>query len=223
MAEALKEMPEIIRQSQALVSGEVEKEFDRVLAQLERDTGWKADETKMPFVAMKRDVEPLSRALEEYASTVKPDDAKLALLKKKLELINEKDQENRAICAQRRYLRPWKYAGSDGEEIEKAAGAIVKKAFPKAQILRTTLPATSWKEERVLEYTDTTQTAIRYRVTHFMSADVAAKADDGKVYLHGVHIAADRTSSGNWGELYGNVMWSDWMIEENVNKKPPTP
>ncbi|MCK5845434.1 MAG: hypothetical protein KAG97_12045, partial [Victivallales bacterium] len=37
MTEALKEMPEIIRQSQALVSGEIEKEFDRVLAQLEKD------------------------------------------------------------------------------------------------------------------------------------------------------------------------------------------
>jgi len=223
MAEALKEMPEIIRQSQALVSSQIEKEFDRVLAQLERDTGWKADETKMPLVAMKRDVEPLSRGLEEYASTVKPDDPTLASLKKKLDLIHKKDLENRAICATRRYLRPWKYAGSDGEDLEKAAGAIVKKEFPKAQVLRTTLPATSWTEERVLEYTDTTKTAIRYRVTRFMSADVAAKADDGKVYLHGVHIAADRTSSGGWGELYGNVKWSDWMIEENVEKKPPTP
>ena len=223
MAEAIKEMPEVIRQCKALISGNIEKEFDRVLTQLEKDTGWKTDKTKMPRVAMKRDVDPLARAIEEYASTVKPDDPQLASLKEKLELIHKKDQENRAICAERRYMRSWKYKGSDGADIEDAAGKIVKKEFPKAKILRTTLPAADWKEERVLEYTDTTNTAVRYRTTHFMSADVAAKGDDGKVYLHVVHVAADRTSSGNWGELYGNVKWSDWMIEENVNKKQPTP
>jgi len=222
MAEAIKEMPEIIRQCQALISGEIEGEFDRVLAQLDEDTGWKEDKTKMPRVAMKRDVDPLSRALDEYASTVKPDDAKLDSLKKKLEMIQKKDQENRAVCAERRYMRPWKYTGSDGTDIEDAAGRIVKKEFPNATILRTTLPDTDWKEERVLEYTDTTQTAVRYRITRFITVDVAARADDGKVYLHVVYVASDRTSSGDWGELYGNVKWSDWMNEENVNKKAPT-
>ena len=222
MAEAIEEMPEIIRQCQALISGQIEEEFDRVLSQLDKDTGWKTDKTKMPRVAMKRDVEPLSRAIEEYASTVKPDDPKLNSLKKKLEMIHKKDQENRAICAERRYMRPWKYSGSDGSDIEGAAEAIVKKEFPKAKILRTTLPVTEWKEERVLEYTDTSNTSVRYRITRFITADVAAKADDGKVYLHVVHVAADRTSTGNWGSLYGNVKWSDWMNEENVNKKAPT-
>lgn len=223
MAAAMEEMPEIIRQSQALISGQIEQEFDQVLAQLEKDTGWKTDKTKMPRVAMKRDIEPLEKGLEEYASTVDADDPKLVSLKKKLELIRQKDQENRTICAQRRYMRPWQYAGSDNEDIEKAANAIVLKKFGKAEILRTTLPATEWKEERVLEYTDTTRTAVRYRITRYMTADVAARAEDGKVYLHCVHVAADRTVSGGWGELYGNVKWSDWMDEENVDKKPPTP
>lgn len=223
MAAALEEMPEVIRQSRALVSGRIEQEFDQVLAALEQDNGWKTDKTKMPRVAMKRDIEPLSRALEEYAATVEPDDPKLAAIQKKLELIHAKDRENRAICAQRRYMRPWKYAGSDNEDVEEAAQTIVLKEFKDAEILRTTLPATEWEEERVLEFTDTTQTAVRYRVTRYMTADVAAKAKDGKVYLHCVHVAADRTSSGGWGQLYGNVKWSDWIIEENVNKNPPTP
>ncbi len=45
---------------------------------------------------------------------------------------------------------------------------------------------------------------------------------DGKVYLHGVHLAADRQSDGSWGSLYGHVTWTDWMAEKNVNKEPPT-
>jgi hypothetical protein len=54
-----------------------------------------------------------------------------------------------------------------------------------------------------------------------MTTQAAAKAGDGKVYLHGVHLASDRGSDGSWGPLYGHVMWSDWMAEKNVNKKPP--
>ncbi len=221
MAEAIKEMPEIIRQCKALVSGDIEKEFDHVLARLEKDNGWKTDKNKMPYIAMKRDLEPLSHALDEYAATVEPNDTTLKALKEKLELIHKKDQENRKVCAERRYMRPWKYSGSDGSDIEKAAGNIVKKEFPKAKVLRITLPATSWEEERVLEYTDTTHTAVRYRITQFMPVDVAAKDADGKVYLHVVHVAADRKSAGEWGGLYGNVKWSDWMLEENVKKKAP--
>ncbi|MDX9703540.1 MAG: hypothetical protein RBU23_10915 [Candidatus Auribacterota bacterium] len=222
MAEAIEEMPEIIRQCKALISDEIEEEFDRVLAQLEKDTGWTTDKTKMPNIAMKRDLDSLSGALDEYSATVKPDDAKLVSLNKKLEMIRKKDQENRAVCAERRYMRAWQYTGSDGTDIENSATAILKKAYPKAKILRTTLPHTEWKEERVLEYTDSTQTAVRYRITRYMTVDVAAKDEDGKVYLHIIHVASDRTSSGNWGELYGHVKWSDWMIEENVTKKAPT-
>jgi hypothetical protein len=51
-----------------------------------------------------------------------------------------------------------------------------------------------------------------------MTAQAAAKSEDGKVYLHGVHLASDRRGDGSWGPLYGHIMWSDWMAEGTVNK-----
>ena len=223
MAQRLEEMPEALRQSRALVSGEIEKEYDRILAYLNRDTGWKEDVSKTPNIAMERDLKPLREGLERYASTVEPDDAKLASLREKMAQIEETDQANRAIRAERTYMLPWKYSGDDGEALEKHVTTIVKEKLPKAKPLRVTLPAANWKEEKVVEWTDTTQTAVRYRCTRFMTTQIAAKDNDGKVYLHSVHLASDRTSDGSWGGLYGHIMWSDWMAEENVNKKPPTP
>jgi len=88
-------------------------------------------------------------------------------------------------------------------------------------ILRITLPAEAWQEESVIEWTDTTRTQLRHRVTRFMTAQAAAKAADGKVYLHGVHLANDRQSDGSWGPLHGHIMWSDWIAEQNVDKEPP--
>ena len=55
-----------------------------------------------------------------------------------------------------------------------------------------------------------------------MATQVAAKGADGKVYLHSVYIASDRKSDGNWGPLYGHIMWSDWMAEKNVDQEPPS-
>lgn len=46
----------------------------------------------------------------------------------------------------------------------------------------------------------------------------AAKANDGRVYLHSVHLASNRQSDVQWDPLYGHIMWPDWMAEENVNQ-----
>ncbi len=218
MQQKLQEMPESLRQSRALVSGDLEKEFDRVLGYLNQDTGWRTDESKTPNIVMQRDVEPLQEALKRFASTVQPDDAKLAALRDKLAQIEKADQENRAVRAKRTYLAPDKYAGDDADALRRKVEDIVKEKVDGAKPLRITLPAAAWKEESVVEWTDTTHTALRHRITRFMTTQVAAKSPDGKVYLHSVHLAADRQSDGSWGALYGHIMWSDWMAEENVKK-----
>ena len=223
MTERLAAMPEALRQSRALVSGQIEKEYDRILNYLNTDTGWKTDISKTPNLAMERDLKPLREALERYAGTVEPDDATLVSLREKMAQIEKTDQTNRAIRAERTYMLPWQYTGDDGETLEEKVTAIVTEKLPKAKPLRVTLPAANWKEERVLEWTDTTQTVIRYRTTRFMTTQCAAKHDDGKVYLHSIHLASNRTSDGSWGPLYGHIMWSDWIAEQNVNKKPPSP
>jgi hypothetical protein len=216
MQERLAQMPEVLRKSRSLLAGDLEGELDRVLAYLNRDTGWKEDTSKTPNIAMKRDMEPLHMALERYAGTVDISDAKLATLKEKIAQIEQTDKKNRIIRAERTFMEPDRYKGSDADELRKKVNDIVKeKSY---SILRITLRAMDWKEEEVLEWTDTTKTTARYRITKSMTAQAAAKGDDDKVYLHSVHLASDRKSDGSWGPLYGHIMWSDWMVEENVNK-----
>lgn len=217
MQERLAQMPEALRQSRALLAGDVEGEMDRLLAHLNKDTGWKSDTSKTPNLVMKRDMAPLQEALARYAGTVDAGDAKLAALREKMALIEKTDQNNRAIRAERTFMQPDRYKGSDADALREKAKDIVKEKS--ASILRVTLPADDWKEEKVWEWTDTTKTASRYRVTKSMTAQVAAKGADGKAYLHSVHLASDRKSDGGWGALYGHIMWSDWMAEGNVDKR----
>ncbi|MDD2737107.1 MAG: hypothetical protein PHF56_24500 [Desulfuromonadaceae bacterium] len=35
--------------------------------------------------------------------------------------------------------------------------------------------------------------------------------------MYTLHIAKDK-QSGGWSKLYGNIMWSDPMLESNVHK-----
>ncbi len=222
MKQRLRDMPEVLQRSRALLSADMEKEFDRILAWLRQDTGWQSDPTKKPNLVMERDVLPLQQAIERYAGTVGPDDAKLATLKQKLSQIREQDQKNRAVRAERTYMNPDGFEGEGTDELRQKVEEIVKEKSASGKALRITLPAKNWQEESVLEWTDTTRTELRYRITRFMTAQAAAKGADGKVYLHGIHLANDRNSDGSWGPLHGHIMWSDWMAEANVDKEPPT-
>jgi len=118
-------------------------------------------------------------------------------------------------------MLPNRFEGDDADALRQKAEEIVKAKSANGKVLRVTLPAEGWHEESVIEWTDTSRTELRHRVTRYMTAQAAAKAPDGKVYLHGVHLANDRQSDGAWGSLHGHIMWSDWMAEQNVNKKPP--
>ncbi len=112
-------------------------------------------------------------------------------------------------------MEPDRYKGSDADELRKKINDIVKEKS--SNILRITLRASDWKEENVLEWTDTTKTKTRYRITKSMTVQAAAKHDDGKVYRHSVHLAGIMRADGVAASLYGHIMWSDWMAEENVN------
>ena len=216
MQDRLAQMPEVLRKSRSLLAGDLEGELDRVLVYLNKDTGWKDDTSKTPNIVMKRDMEPLYMALERYAGTVDESDPKLATLKDKIAQIEKTDEKNRAIRAERTFMEPDRYKGNDADELRKKVNDIVKEKS--STTLRITLRATDWKEKEILEWTDTTKTTARYRITKLMTAQAAAKDDDGKVFLHSVHLASDRKSDGSWGPLYGHIMWSDWMAAENVNK-----
>jgi hypothetical protein len=223
MQQRLAEMPEALRQSRALVSADVDKEFTRVLGYLTADTGWKDDVTKKPNLVMERDLVPLREALQRYADMAGADAAKLATLRETMTKIEQQDQANLAVRAERTYMDPDQYEGDDADNLRRKASQVVKDKIAQAPVLRTTLPAEDWKQESVVEWTDTTHTALRYRNTRFMTAHVAAKGADGKVYLHAVHLASDRQTDGSWGSLYGHIMWSDWMAEKNVSEDPPSP
>ena len=221
LRKVLDAMPQAFARSQAMMSGDVGRRLDAVLEYLDRDPGWKDDPSKKPPTIMARDLAPLRDEVQRYGGTVKADDPKLADLKAKLKAIETKDAEHRVIWAKRTFQRPDGYAGPDLEALKAKAKAVAQAAHPKADVLRVTVPGKDWAIEDVIEATDTTNTALRRRITRSLRAQAAVRDADGAVWLQEVWLGQDKAPDGSWGELKGHTTWADRMAPENLGKTGP--
>ncbi len=151
------------------------------------------------------------------AALVAADDARIKALRARLADIERRDAAIRKARVAHTRLTPDRYSGRDLKELKGKAEGIVEEAIKGAKVLRATIISQDWKEESVIEPTDTTHTALRFRTTRSVTAQVAAKAG-GEVKLYTLDISKDRRSDGSWGALYGHIMFTDPILEENVNK-----
>jgi hypothetical protein len=218
MERTLKEFPEAMAQSRAMISGDVRTRLDGVLQYLNRDTGWTNDVRKKPPTVMERDLKSLREAVGDYAKNAEPDDAKLKELRATLETIEEKNAEHRRIRAERTFQYEDAYGGSDIEVLKQQAKVVVQKAHKDCEIFHVTVPSNDWAIENVVEFTDTTKSALRHRITRSVRAQVSLKDAAGHIWLQEVYLGQDRLPDGTWGRLKGHTTWADPMAKANIGK-----
>ncbi|MFU8768577.1 MAG: hypothetical protein ACNA7H_02480, partial [Desulfotignum sp.] len=201
------------------VAGYAEQEIDDAMAYLERDNGWKSDQTIKPNLLDHKQMTAIQGAVENVKSGLADDDPARRRVEEKLGALAAKDKANRKIRKERTFMIPDRYAGSDIKDLKSKAESLVKNnAKEGGEPLRCTIISEDWDEQTVEEWTDTSKTAWRKRTTRSVTAQVAARTGDG-VRCITVALAKDRQSDGTWGPLYGNLhQYSEPMLEANVNK-----
>lgn len=174
--------------------------------------------TGTPPLPMDKDVIGRSKKLLDRASKILGvDDAGVSDAEGKYARILEMDGKIRKARLAETRMSPDKFTGKGADEIRDKAQGILAEKKPGVRILRTSIVSPDWIEERVTEWTDTTRTALRYRVTWYVTAQVAGKGgDEAKIYT--IHVARDRRSDGSWSPLYGHIMYEDAILAENVNR-----
>lgn len=198
---------------------EARQKLDDALAFQAKDLQWQSDEKKKPLLMPADQVKQIEDQIAMVAK-VHPGSPDLPALKEGLEKLQQENQNRRKVFVERTLMTADRYAGSDLEQLKGKAAEIVKKAFADVHILRVTVHVADWKEEDVIESTDSTNTALRRRITRSLGGQVAGKRG-AEVYLYTVHIAKDKQSDGSWGALYGHIMYTDAMLEKNVNRNAP--
>lgn len=201
----------------------VEESLREATGQLDQLEGFLKEQE--PKAAAGGDALPLEKSqvstararVELAAALVAAYDERVAALRGRLAGVERRDGALRkARVAQTRLIAD-RYSGGDLKELKGKAEQIVTAAQSGATVLRTTIISPDWKEESVIEATDTTHTALRFRTTRSVTAQVAARTQ-GEVKLHTVDLSRDRQANGSWGALYGHIMFTDPMLEENVRR-----
>ena len=157
----------------------------------------------------------LRQKIDAAEGVAEPGNARVTALRSQFSALEKRDAALRQAHIEQTRMTPDRYAGGDLSQLKQRAERIVTEKTPGAKVLRTTVISADWKEESVIEPTDTTHTALRFRTTRSVTAQVAAKQGD-KVLLHTLDLSKDLQADGSWGSVYGHIMFSDPMIEKNV-------
>ena len=216
--EALAEMPKYLEESRKKISGEIEQRIDNVINYFETTTAWKSDEKAVPPIIMARDFASLQEAVEDYASKAVKGDPKVASLRSKLQKIQDMDKANRVIWGQRNFQLRDAYKGNDIAQLKETASLAALKDYPNAKVFHVTVTSEDWSIEDVVEFTDTTKTAIARRITRSVRAQVSLKTTSGEVRLLGIYLGQNKASDGSWQKLVGHSTWEDPIAEANIGK-----
>jgi hypothetical protein len=223
LIKVLEEFPKAMEQSRAMLSGDIGGRLDGVLKFLNRDTGWKTNTEKKPPTIMERDFKPLREAVADFAKNASASSGQLTELQAKLKSIEEKNIEHRLIRAERTFQYEDLYAGPEMKDFKTKAKEVAELEYKKGQVLHITVPSEEWAIENVLEFTDTTKTALRRRITRSVRAQVSVKDAAGKFWLQEIYLAQDQLPGGGWAKLKGHTTWADPMVEDNVGEFVPKP
>lgn len=160
-------------------------------------------------------LENVQAVLDRAAGLVRKDDPRFAELVGRLAAIKQADARLRAARAADTRIRPDAYAGRDAAELKASAEQVVRRIQPGIVLLKTAIVSPDWTEESAVEWTDTTQTALRHRTTRSVTVQVAARYN-ANAKLYTLDLSQDRLSDGGWAATKGHVMFTDPMLEENA-------
>lgn len=212
----LKTFEESCRSMAELKVKEAGRQIDYIITWLNREAK-KIGSKEVPLSMSKMTFESARRDLDGAASLLGGDEARVKELEAKYREALALDAKiAKARVAQTRMI-PEKFGGPELSALKKKAEKVVGEVKPGAKVLRTTVISADWEEESVIEWTDTTRTALRHRVTRSVSAQVAGKLGS-EATLYTLHIAKDRRTDGTWSLPRGHIMFEDPILEENVGK-----
>jgi len=138
-------------------------------------------------------------------------------------LVADQEVVERAILKSRK-MKPDVYKGGDAATIKQLAVKILAedtekryeeaKVKPTVKLLRTHITSPTWDTESAVEWTDTTKTALQYRVSKGVFVQVACMVGEN-CFVYTLYIHKD-TIGGASGNLVGHVMHRDRYLRENI-------
>ncbi len=165
---------------------------------------------KLTFQNARRDLDGAARLLGEA-------DSRVSKLEAQYQAALAQDAKLAQIRVKKTRMIGDKFRGPELKMLKKKTNEVLSDAKAGVNILRTTVVSADWQEESVIEWTDTSRSVLRHRITRSVSSQAAGKLGQETI-LYTIHIAKDRRTDGSWSQLRGHIMFEDPILEENVDK-----
>jgi len=165
---------------------------------------------KLTFQNARRDLDGAARLLGDT-------DPRISKLEAQYQAALVQDAKLARIRVEKTRMIGDKFSGPEMEKLKTKTNEVLGQAKAGVKILRTTVVSADWQEENVIEWTDTSRSVLRHRITRSVSTQAAGKLGS-ETTLYTIHIAKDRRTDGSWSPLRGHIMFEDPILEENVDK-----
>lgn len=184
---------------------------------LNSDIKWKSDSEKkiIPNILSTADLAAISDSIKEIEKYCKTKTENFENLEKTFTILSDTNAQLRKIKVERTYMLSHIYHANDADAIIKAGVDILKKSFNDIKVLCSKITS-NWQEKSSWQSTDSTNTEAIYKTTRGIYIQIAAKDKSNTTFLHTVYLANDKKSDGNWADFYGNIVYSDEMLEINA-------
>jgi hypothetical protein len=190
--------------------------LDRAIARMNEETR-KIGTGTLPNPTTKSEFDSARRNLDLAARILAKDDPAVRETEAKYVALNEGDAKLRQARVSETRMVGDRFKGADADQIKQLAQRVALAEHPDGRVLRTTVTSEDWREENVVEWTDTTRSALRHRTTRAVTSQVATKVGNDCRILT-VFLSKNRNSDGTWTALVGHVMFEDPILEANVAK-----
>lgn len=157
----------------------------------------------------------IQNAIDQAAVFLPEDDQGLAASRAGLGELEKDAAVLREKRVEKIRMLPEKFSGPERDEIRAAALAAVGSDHPGAQVLRTSIVSPSWREDWRFE--EGADSILRLTATRQVNVQAAVKKEDG-VFLLTIGVYSRKNPDWTWGPMKGYGMFSDRMLEENVEK-----
>ncbi len=188
---------------------------DMAMEKLDATLQWMSErQTTGASVSLPKEERRIITLLVENATRLLPDSDKVKSLNLKKAELDRRMEETDGTILENRTMQADQYKGQDSAALKKLAQSIVQKGAKDVAVLKVNITSAAWTRESVEEWTDTTRTALRRRITDNLYAQVAVRL--GKdCYLYTVYLGKD-TIDGVENALAGHVMFKDRLLEKNI-------
>jgi len=221
LAETAKEIERRLGEFSACLENLGRIALDEAKSQLESGRAFTAEnlpkaERGEEFNILSRDVLlRIQNSLDQAAVFLPENDSGLAGARADYARLEEEGTLLREKRVEKIRLLPEKFGGSEGEAIREAVAAAIGAEHPGAEVLRMNIVSPAWKED--WRFQEGADRVLRLTSTRQVTVQAAVKKSDG-VFLLTLGAYSPKNPDWTWGPVKGYVMYSDKMLEENVNR-----